>query len=209
MRRALLRIEDPPDSGRLHTRRPFLFGIITFSLIAGIALNLLGDRGRTVRLFVDEVLELSMVIVRWVLRVLPAGVALLLMRSIGQAGWDVFVPLAKYMGAVLGGLTLHGGLVLPLLVWLLAKMPPWKFFQGALPALLTALSTSSSSATLPVTMRCVEQELKVPGYISRFCLPIGATVNMDGTALYEAVLPCSSRRRMVSPWTSLSKSLSF
>lgn len=167
--------------------RTDMLQIITFSLIAGIALNLLGERGRTVRLFVDEVLELSMVIVRWVLRVLPAGVALLLMRSVGQAGWEVFVPLVKYMGAVLGGLALHGVLVLPLLVWLLAKMPPWKFFQGALPALLTALSTSSSSATLPVTMRCVEQAFKVPGHISRFCLPIGATVNMDGTALYEAV----------------------
>ncbi len=161
--------------------------IITFSLIVGVALNLMGERGQTVRLFVDEVLELSMVIVRWILRLLPIGVALLLMRTVGQAGWDVFVPLAKYMGAVLGGLAIHGLLILPLLLWALGKMPPWQFFQGASSALITALSTSSSAATLPVTMRCAENELKVPGHISRFCLPIGSTVNMDGTALYEAV----------------------
>lgn len=161
--------------------------IITFSLIVGVALNLLGERTKTVRLFVDEVLELSMVIVRWVLRLLPVGVALLLMRTIGQAGWEVFLPLAKYMGAVLGGLAIHGVLVLPLLVWGLGKTPPWQFFRGVSPALITALSTSSSSATLPVTMRCVENELHVPSHVSRFCLPIGATVNMDGTALYEAV----------------------
>ncbi|MCS6949553.1 MAG: dicarboxylate/amino acid:cation symporter [bacterium] len=167
--------------------RTDMLQIITFSLVVGIALNLLGERGKTVRLFVDEVLELSMVIVRWVLRLLPIGVALLLMRTVGQAGWEVFLPLARYMGAVLGGLAIHGLLVLPLLVWVLGKTPPWRFFRGVSPALVTALSTSSSSATLPVTMRCVENDLGVPGHISRFCLPIGATVNMDGTALYEAV----------------------
>lgn len=167
--------------------RTDMLQIITFSLIAGIALNFMHERGRTVRKFVDEVLELSMVIVRWVLYLLPVGVALLLMRTVGQAGWEVFLPLAKYMGVVLGGLAIHGLLVLPLLAWTLGKMPPWQFFRGASPALVTALSTSSSSATLPVTMRCVENEMKVPGHISRFCLPIGATVNMDGTALYEAV----------------------
>lgn len=161
--------------------------IITFSLIVGIALNLLGERGKTMRLFVEELLELSMVIVRWVLRLLPIGVALLLMRTIGQAGGEVFLPLARYMGAVLGGLAVHGLLVLPLLVWLFGRTSPRRFFQGVSPALVTALSTSSSSATLPVTMRCVESNLGVPSRISRFCLPIGATVNMDGTALYEAV----------------------
>jgi len=81
----------------------------------------------------------------------------------------------------------HGLIVLPLLVWLLGGMPPWRFLKGITNAMITALSTSSSAATLPVTMRTVERELKVPGYISRFCIPIGATVNMDGTALYEAV----------------------
>jgi proton glutamate symport protein len=167
--------------------RTDMLQIISFSLIVGVALNILGDRAQAVKSFVSEVLELSMVIVRWVLYLLPVGVALLLARAIGQAGVDVFAPLAKYMGAVLGGLAIHGLLVLPLLVWVLGGVPPWRFLPGISNAMLTALSTSSSAATLPVTMRTVERELKVPGYISRFCIPIGATVNMDGTALYEAV----------------------
>ncbi|MDM7460133.1 MAG: dicarboxylate/amino acid:cation symporter [bacterium] len=167
--------------------RADMLQVISFSLIVGVALNLMGDRGQAVKQFVGEVLELSMVIVRWVLYLLPAGVALLLMRAIGQAGFEVFAPLAKYMGAVLGGLAIHGLVVLPLLVWLLGGVPPWRFLRGIASPMITALSTSSSAATLPVTMRTVERELQVPGYISRFCIPIGATVNMDGTALYEAV----------------------
>ncbi len=167
--------------------RADMLQIISFSLIVGVALNLMGDRGQAVKQFVGEVLELSMVIVRWVLYLLPVGVALLLMRAIGQAGYEVFAPLAKYMGAVLGGLAIHGLVVLPLLVWLLGGAPPWRFLRGIAAPMITALSTSSSAATLPVTMRTVERELQVPGYISRFCIPIGATVNMDGTALYEAV----------------------
>ncbi|MFQ3609901.1 MAG: dicarboxylate/amino acid:cation symporter [Fimbriimonadales bacterium] len=167
--------------------RTDMLQIITFSLILGIALNLMGERGRTVRQFVDEVLSLSMVVVGWILRLLPFGVAFLLMRTIGQAGAEAFVPLAKYMGAVLGGLALHGLIVLPLLVWLLGGCSPWRFFAGISQAMITALSTSSSAATLPVTMRSVEENLQVRPYISRFSIPIGATVNMDGTALYEAV----------------------
>lgn len=167
--------------------RADMLQIISFSLIIGIALNLMGGRGATVRQFVDEVLELSMTVVRWILRLLPFGVALLLMRTFGQAGAEVFIPLAKYMGAVLGGLAFHGLVVLPLIVWLLGACPPWRFFAGISQAMITALSTSSSAATLPVTMRAVENELGVPPYISRFSIPIGATVNMDGTALYEAV----------------------
>ncbi len=167
--------------------RADMLQIISFSLILGVALNLMGERGKTVRQFVDEVLELAMTVVRWVLYLLPFGVALLLMRTFGQAGWEVIIPLAKYMGVVLGGLAFHGLIVLPALVWLLGNCPPWRFFSGISQAMITAFSTSSSAATLPVTMRVVESELEVPPYISRFSIPIGATVNMDGTALYEAV----------------------
>jgi proton glutamate symport protein len=95
--------------------RTDMLQIISFSLIVGVALNIMGDRAQAVKSFVSEVLELSMVIVRWVLYLLPVGVALLLARAIGQAGWEVFAPLAKYMGAVLGGLAMHGLIVLPLL----------------------------------------------------------------------------------------------
>lgn len=167
--------------------RADMLQIISFSLIAGVALNFLGERGATVQRFFEEVLALSMVIVRWVLMLLPLGVALLLMRTLGQAGLEVVKPLAKYMGAVLGGLAIHGLIVLPALLWLLSGCTPWRFFAGMAQAFLTALSTSSSAATLPVTLRSLENELAVPPHISRFMVPIGATVNMDGTALYEAV----------------------
>ena len=167
--------------------RADMLQIISFSLIVGVALNLLGERGLTVRRFFEELLELMMVIVRWVLLLLPLGVAVLLMRTLGQAGLEVMKPLAKYMGAVLGGLALHGLVILPGLLWLFGGCPPWRFFTGMARAFLTALSTSSSAATLPVTLRSLENELQVSPRITRFMVPIGATVNMDGTALYEAV----------------------
>jgi Na+/H+-dicarboxylate symporter len=167
--------------------RADMLQIISFSLIVGVALNLLGERGLTVRRFFEELLELMMVIVRWVLLLLPLGVAVLLMRTLGQAGLEVMAPLAKYMGTVLGGLALHGLIILPSLLWLLGGCTPWRFFTGMARAFLTALSTSSSAATLPVTLRSLENELQVPPRITRFMVPIGATVNMDGTALYEAV----------------------
>jgi proton glutamate symport protein len=167
--------------------RTDMLQIIVFSLIFGIALNLLGERGGTVRRFLQEILNLTMVVVHWVLALLPLGVAFLLARALGQAGWEVISPLLRYMGAVLIGLSVHGLIVLPLLGWFLGRCSPVRFFKGMSRAMLTAFSTSSSSATLPITMECVENELQVPPRVSRFMLPVGATVNMDGTALYEAV----------------------
>lgn len=167
--------------------RTDMLQIIMFSLIFGIALNLLGQRGASLRRFLQEVLDVTMVVVHWILALLPLGVAFLLARALGLAGWDVISPLLRYMGAVLAGLLIHGLIVLPLILWVLGRCSPARFFKGMSKAMLTAFSTSSSSATLPVTMECVENELNVPPRVSRFMLPVGATVNMDGTALYEAV----------------------
>lgn len=167
--------------------RTDMLQIIMFSLIFGIALNLLGQRGASLRRFLQEVLDVTMVVVHWILALLPLGVAFLLARALGLAGWDVISPLLRYMGAVLAGLLIHGLIVLPLILWVLGRCSPVRFFKGMSKAMLTAFSTSSSSATLPVTMECVENELNVPPRVSRFMLPVGATVNMDGTALYEAV----------------------
>lgn len=167
--------------------RTDMLQIIMFSLIFGIALNLLGQRGASLRRFLQEVLDVTMVVVHWILALLPLGVAFLLARALGLAGWDVISPLLRYMGAVLAGLLIHGLIVLPLILWVLGRCSPVRFFKGMSKAMLTAFSTSSSSATLPVTMECVENELNVPPRVSRFMLPVGATINMDGTALYEAV----------------------
>jgi Na+/H+-dicarboxylate symporter len=100
--------------------------------------------------------------------------------------WFGFGTLTTLL-VVVGTTLFHGGVVLPGILFAVTRCPPGKFFNGTRDALMTAFSTSSSSATLPVTMRCVEDNLKVDKSIAGFVLPLGATVNMDGTALYEAV----------------------
>jgi Na+/H+-dicarboxylate symporter len=94
--------------------------------------------------------------------------------------------LAEFVVLVVGTTLLHGVVVLPLILYLVTRMSPLRFWRGAREALVTAFATSSSSATLPVTLRCVEQHLHVKRDIAGFVLPLGATLNMDGTALYEA-----------------------
>jgi Na+/H+-dicarboxylate symporter len=91
------------------------------------------------------------------------------------------------MGTVALGLAFHGAVTLPLLVWLFARRSPVEFFRAMSPALLTAFSTASSNATLPITLRCIEQRAGIPNRVSSFTLPLGAALNMDGTALYEVV----------------------
>ena len=87
---------------------------------------------------------------------------------------------------IVGTTLLHGAVTLPALLWLLTRISPMRFFRGARPALLTAFATCSSSATIPVTLRCLETDLPVRREVSGFVVPLGATINMDGTALYEA-----------------------
>lgn len=91
------------------------------------------------------------------------------------------------MLTVLVGLAIHALIVLPLIFFLTTRRNPYSFMMGLIPAMLVALGTSSSAATMPVTLRCLEQKLKVPTTVTRFVVPLGATINMDGTALYEAV----------------------
>src|SRR5690606_31741591 len=98
----------------------------------------------------------------------------------------MFTSLGKFVAIVVASTLLHGVVVLPLLLYLITGVTPLRMFRGAREALITAFATSSSSATLPVTMRCVEQNLGVKRDVSGFVVPLGATVNMDGTALYEA-----------------------
>ena len=95
--------------------------------------------------------------------------------------------LSKYILVVVGSTLFHGAITLPLILWLVTRISPWTFFHGMKEALITAFSTSSSAATLPVSLRCLTQNLGVHDSIARFVLPVGATLNMDGTAMYEAM----------------------
>jgi Na+/H+-dicarboxylate symporter len=117
----------------------------------------------------------------------PLGVFALVAKVVASTGFAAFQPLLAFFFTVLGALAVHFLVVLPLLLWLFAGVSPLRHYKAMSPALLTAFSTASSSATLPLSMDCVEKRAGVSNRTTSFVLPLGATVNMDGTALYECV----------------------
>lgn len=163
-----------------------VLAIVVFAMLLGIALVMGGERYRNVLVLLQEGLELMLRMVGWVMRLAPYGIMALLARLLATQDMTILSSLVKFVAVVLGTTLLHGFVVLPLLLYLIAEVTPVRFFRGAREALLTAFATSSSSATLPVTLRCTEQHLHVKPGIAGFVVPLGATVNMDGTALYEA-----------------------
>lgn len=163
-----------------------VLAIVMFALLLGIALVVGGDRYRNLLQLMQEGLELMLRLVGWIMRLAPFGIMALLAQLLATQNMALLNSLAKFVAVVIGTTLLHGFVVLPLLLFLVTKVSPLKFFRGSREALITAFATSSSSATLPVTLRCVEQHLHVKPGIAGFVVPLGATVNMDGTALYEA-----------------------
>ena len=163
-----------------------VLAIVMFALLLGIALVMGGDRYRNLLVLMQEGLELMLRMVGWIMRLSPFGIMALLAQLLASQNMAVLGSLAQFVAVVLGTTLLHGFVVLPLLLFLIAKVSPLRFFKGAREALITAFATSSSSATLPVTLRCAEQHLHVKPSIAGFVIPLGATANMDGTALYEA-----------------------
>lgn len=160
---------------------------IMFAIFLGISLVVSGEKSKTVLTFLKEFLELIMLIVGWIMKVLPIGIFCLLTKLVATQDPALFSAMGKFMLIVIGATLFHGFVVLPLLLVLFSKTKLSVYFKGVREALITAFSTSSSSATLPVTIRCMDNNFKVNKNISGFVLPLGATVNMDGTALYEAV----------------------
>ena len=162
--------------------------VIFFAVLFGIALTLLPDgKGQPVIAFMDRVQDAMVVIIHLVMKVAPFGVAALLAEVVGTSGFSVLQGLVVYGLCVIIGLLLHVALVYAPIVRYLAKLPVVGFLRAIRPAMLIAFSTSSSSATLPVTMECAEKNLGVSNPVASFVLPLGATVNMDGTALYQGV----------------------
>lgn len=164
-----------------------VLGIIVFSLLLGLVLVTLGDRGRPALNVADSLNEAMMKMVEWVMLLTPYGVFSLIAYQVARSGWDILLLLGKYMLCVLVALFVHGFIVLPILLFVLGRRSPLKFFSQVRNALGVAFSTSSSSATLPVSMEVSEHNAEVPAKVSGFVLPLGATINMDGTALYEAI----------------------
>ena len=162
--------------------------VIFFAIMLGIATTLIpAGKGKMLVDFFDAVSDAMTQMVNLVMKIAPLGVLVLIAAVVGRFGAQILISLSKYALVVLAGLALHMGLVYSAVVWLFARMSPLAFFKGMRPAQLIAFSTSSSNATLPVNIKCAEENLGVPKDIASFVLPLGATINMDGTALYQGV----------------------
>jgi solute carrier family 1 (high affinity glutamate transporter) protein 1 len=166
--------------------------LIIASLLFGAAFASLGKESK-VMVEVFTILDKAiMKIVNWIMIFTPIGIFSLIAQRIGMEGGggaviELAMEIGKYVLSVVVGLSIHGFIVLPIILILFAKRNPLEYVQNLGKALLTAFSTASSSATLPLTMEGVIDESKVSPKVGRFVLPLGATINMDGTALYEAV----------------------
>jgi len=159
---------------------------VSFALILGIALVVGGDRYKSILSLLQEGLVVTMQIVGWIMRIAPLGIMALLIKLVAMQDVAMLSTLAKFVLVVISTTLLHGVVILPLILYLFTGKTPLWFWHGAREALVTAFATSSSSATLPVTLRCTTQHLLVKPEIAGFVIPLGATINMDGTALYEA-----------------------
>lgn len=164
-----------------------VLAVILFALILGLILVRMGEQGRKVLDLAEALNEAMMRFVALVMKLTPIGVFSLMATQIARSGLDILFLLAKYMFCVVIGLLIHAVIVLPLILWVFGRVSPWRYFLQVRDALSVAFSTSSSSATLPVSLEVVENNAGIPKRVSGFVLPLGATVNMDGTALYEAV----------------------
>lgn len=162
--------------------------VIFFAFIFGIALTILNDkRSQQVINFFDTIQHAMIMIIHMVMAVAPYGVAALIAEVVGQSGISILSALIVYALTVVLGLLCLATFVYGSLVKFLAKLPFLQFLKAARPAQLIAFSTSSSSATLPITMECAEESLGISRSVSSFVIPLGSTVNMDGTALYQGV----------------------
>jgi Na+/H+-dicarboxylate symporter len=164
-----------------------VIAVVVFALLLGISLVVGGERYANILILLQELLELMLMLVGWIMRLAPLGIMALLLKLAATQDAALLATLVEFIAVVVTTTLLHGVVVLPLILYLVTGMTPLKFWRGAREALITAFATSSSSATLPVTLRCVEQHLHVKRDIAGFVVPLGATLNMDGTALYEAV----------------------
>ncbi|MFV1993721.1 MAG: dicarboxylate/amino acid:cation symporter [Acidiferrobacterales bacterium] len=165
-----------------------LLGLIFFCLLFGFFITKIKEQYKKALLdFWHGVFEVMMHLTDWVMKFAPIGVFALVAGIVTQTGLDVFIPLFWFVLTVLLALATHTFVALPLLLKLVGRVNPVRQYRAMAPAMLTAFSTASSSATLPLTMECVEKNAGVSNRTTSFVLPLGATVNMDGTALYECV----------------------
>uniref|UniRef100_A0A8C6WL22 Amino acid transporter n=1 Tax=Neogobius melanostomus TaxID=47308 RepID=A0A8C6WL22_9GOBI len=164
-------------------------GLVVFSMAFGLIIGSMREQGQPLKDFFDCLNEAIMRLVAIIMWYAPVGILFLIAGKIMEMDdiSDMGGQLAMYTVTVICGLLVHAILVLPTLYFVVTRKNPFVFIGGLMQALVTALGTSSSSATLPITFKCLEENNKVDKRVTRFVLPVGATINMDGTALYEAL----------------------
>ena len=168
--------------------QPNFLSIIAFTIIFGVfALRVGGTTVTRLQELTNAGLEVMMAITTAIIRLAPFGVFFLITAVLATQGSSVFKSLGWYVLTVTAALVFHACITLPLILKIIAKRQPLEYARAMSPALLTAFSSASSNGTLPVTMTSVEQRAGISNRTGSFVLPLGATINMDGTALYEAV----------------------
>ena len=164
-----------------------VLSVIVFSLLLAVALTVVGEKAKPIVDLFDALNSVMLKITDWIMRLAPFGVGALMAHTVGTLGFDAIARVARYMATVLLGLGIHACITLPILLFVFARYSPLRFFRHVFSAVATAFSTASSAATLPITMECLEENAGISNKVTSFVIPLGATVNMDGTALYEAV----------------------
>ena len=178
----------PENVAAAMTNNGEMLSVIFFALIFGFFLTRTpSPHKERVRELFESLFQVILRMAEGIMWLLPFGVFCLMIRVVAKTGFQVFEPLLVYMGVVVAALAIHACVTLPVLVMVLGRMSPRRWLQAMSPALMTAFSTSSSSLTLPVTLETVEKRGRVSNRITSFTLPLGATINMDGTALYECI----------------------
>ena len=162
--------------------------IIVFAIALGVSMNLIGEKAAPVVKLFDSLAEVFYKLTDLVMRLAPIGVFALIAGVVASHGIEVLLPLAGVIGVIYLASIAHMLLVYGGLIGGLARLSPLRFFRGIAPALAVAFSTSSSSGTLPVSIECARKNLGVSQGVAGFVLPVGATINMDGTAIYQGVL---------------------
>lgn len=162
--------------------------VMVFALFFGIGL-VMAKSPATDRLqqVIEGMFEVTMKLINLFIKLAPIAIACLMFNLAALFGWDLLVRLASYVGVAVGAMAIHMFVVYPLVIWILGGRSPIAFFKGVREPMVVAFSTASSNASLPVSLKAAEQELKLPRKIARFVLTVGATANQNGTALFEGV----------------------
>ena len=163
-----------------------VLAVVVYALMLGVALVKGGERFNSIKKLSTQFFEVMMMLVGWVMKLAPIGIFALLAKLVSTEDISILSRLAEFAAVVTGTTIFHGAVVLPLLLWIFGKMSPITFFKGTRTALITAFATSSSSATMPLSMKCAQENLGVRPQVAGFVIPLGTQLNMDGTALYEA-----------------------